>query len=142
LEFLFENPIILIAIIGMIASFLKRLKSTPNEDAPNKQQPEWKKVFDLPEMTYEELPKEEVKREYVAPPVKVATDLYHIEKAKEKTDSKVAISSEKIRDIIAEGEIKDEIEITPKKQQLVNGIVWSEILGPPRALKQHSHKRR
>ncbi|MHC0035866.1 hypothetical protein [Pseudoneobacillus sp. C159] len=139
MEFLFDNPIILIVIIGMIVSYVKRLKGNPNGEQSTKEKADWKKLFDLPEITKVDLPKNEGK---IIQPEVLTRDNLELTKPPSKSEPNSDITSREIVNMIAEGEIKDEIGLTPNKQQLINGIVWSEILGPPRARKTHSKARR
>lgn len=147
MDFFFENPIIMIILIGIISSFFKKTK---NETKPNPKQP---KPF------IESLPKRvsEVLQEFELSPDESPKKLQTgYEEAKKQADMKIAsleeqqmkymekveqleIEKEKsLRNALKLDEQADTVNtLAVDKEKLVDAIIWSEILGPPRAKKPH-----
>jgi hypothetical protein len=149
LEFIFENPIAIIFIIGAIISFFKKMKENSNPNSNQEKKPEWKKVLDIPQTLNESkrvetrTPREpreprehqqnrnQLQQEYNKAKNKTEIDQPKVQAFQRKeTNKKVVIS-----------EVDASVDLTPTKDTLIDGIVWSEILGPPRAYKSHSQRR-
>jgi hypothetical protein len=142
LQFILENPILIIIIIGMITSFMKRRKAS-NEPNPNTQKnavPEWKKMMDFPQSF------EEVRQEYSKPVTVSPTVVKEYNEVPKvvKQDNREARTPQKERRVNpthVETKTQPSISMDPDRDALINGIIWSEVLGPPRALKSHRQSR-
>lgn len=103
--------------------------------------PEWKKMMNFPQSF------EEGRQEY-SKPVEVSRTIEkeysEVPKVVKQETREVRTTSQKDH-IITPSSIKKKTEpsliIEPDKDTLVNGIIWSEVLGPPRALKSHRQSR-
>jgi hypothetical protein len=144
-EFIFENPIFIIIIIGMITSFLKRLKGTSPSEGPK--EPNWKKVMDIPPI-FEEMPtSREVsapKKEQVEHQSKLLQDYYQVknkEIARDSSRENTRKESQRISKAIEKPIRQESNVLTPDKEKMIDGIIWSEILGPPRSVKSHAYRR-
>lgn len=174
-DFLFSNPIIIIILIGVISSILRK-KNNPNQQKPGQPQapkPIWKEVIqEVKEEWLEEkkkVPKtiqeaksipsfdatkteEEVERKRIA-------ELKRLQQEYEKKDtSEVEPTSyapsvfptaakAKVAPVASMNVISDEKspiynkELSFGKQELINGIIMSEILGPPRSNRHRKQSR-
>ncbi|HHY72968.1 MAG TPA: hypothetical protein GX497_07030 [Bacillus bacterium] len=151
-EFIFGNIGFLIVIIGAIASFLKRANENQKQSQKqssrdkrvkpfipslgdlleeiNKPQEEQKQKPTMYTATkrvpqIEQTVEEEVRLE--APPIEMTPNPY-LGKLRELEKKKQHIN-------VDAGMIYSKIN----KKEVINGIIWGEILGPPRAKKKHSY---
>ncbi|WP_163101900.1 hypothetical protein [Peribacillus alkalitolerans] len=149
IEVLTSNPFIIIILIGFISSLFKRFKATPEPPA-KKSRP-----AKIPDITIEDyFPVQPKKVEQ-----KKEISTYHqevLKKLKEKTNSE-AEEEEKISSGMVPSFIKVEpkpiqvpvptrLDHLPSKPQfsrnkLVEGIILSEVLGPPRSKKPYFRTR-
>lgn len=136
MEFIFENPFILIILIGIISSIFKKNKEE------NKSQRGRPKPF------VESIP---------IPEVDVALERNRDNKAtrkpksNEKIEENMAVLSDpkqetlekpaqrktinRLRDTRPQQEKEQALPV--EENSLVNAVIWSEILGPPRSKKRH-----
>ncbi|MFD2446110.1 hypothetical protein ACFSO7_19300 [Bacillus sp. CGMCC 1.16607] len=150
MDFIFDNWVVFLFIIGAITSVLKKLKESNNDHSRTKQT-EWKKGRDFPPIVHENQP--EILRSDSKPSMKKEKRLEKYEDRKEVSEKSIQnekITSikhtsqqrEKRKEIISEIEKNGEdFDFTPKKDNVIEGVIWAEILGPPRALKSHSTRR-
>jgi flagellar biosynthesis GTPase FlhF len=153
LEFLLENPFILIAVIAFISSFFKKKKEEkPVKQAPRSAQQENRTQAErtsadpaLAEVLEEEKRKlteksRRIEEEYrqrkqqAEQRMKALQNQQRAAERKASAISKTASNTKKGYPAEASGAGKFE----PRKQSLVDGIIWSEILGPPRSKNPHS----
>lgn len=162
-EFLFENPFLLIILIGILSSMFKK-KKEPNRTSPR--QPEapkkkWQEVIQEIQEEWEEQttakPIQEAKPVQPAESVEIQeederriAELKRLQQAyeeqqKRERESETAISTPSI---VAAKVISDDQspvyhkELSFGKQELINGIIMSEVLGPPRAKRSLRQSRR
>lgn len=152
MEFLLENPFILIAIIAFISSFFKKKKEEkPVKQAPRSVQKENRTQAErtavdpaLAEVLEEEKRKLEAKsrkieeeykqrKQQAEQSMKALQNQQRAAERKARAISKTAVNTTAGYPAEASGAGKFE----PRKQSLVDGIIWSEILGPPRAKNPH-----
>ncbi|WP_374724601.1 hypothetical protein [Calidifontibacillus erzurumensis] len=150
-EFLFGNLAFLIFIVGGIISFLKRSgesqgrKKTVDhkkikpfipqleeffEEIKNFQQKETSKPTEwrIPESALDLGNDREQRKENL-----YLEKLQEIEKANDPSNvHKTPLFMEKTRETLKSNH-------AIKKKQVINGIIWSEIIGPPRAKKKHTY---
>jgi len=168
-DFLFSNPIIIIILIGVISSIIKK-KNKPNQQKtgqPQAAKPIWKEVIqELQEEWLEEkkkIPKtiqearqvlptdvtksdEEAERKRLAEPKRLEQEYegkYDQEMASKPEPSAPTVfpaaSVARGTRGVSRSTISDEKspvynkELSFGKQELINGIIMSEVLGPPRA---------
>jgi hypothetical protein len=148
LEFIFENPIAIIFIIGAIISFFKKMKENSNPNPTQEKIPELKKVMNIPQ-TLNEGRRVEKKspREPRQNSSQLARDYYEVKsnseinQPKDTTRKDSAFQRKELNHKVVNAEAEAGIDLLPTKDTLIDGIVWAEILGPPRAYKSHSHKK-
>jgi hypothetical protein len=127
----------------MITSFLKRLKGTPSEGP---KEPEWKKMLNLPPLFEEVPPSREVslpKKEQVENQSKILQEYYQVKNREETEELRNIVRKEPQRNqkVTLSTMTQEQVIYTPDKEKIIDGIIWSEILGPPRAVKSHSSRR-
>jgi hypothetical protein len=152
LQFIFENPIFIIIIIGMITSLIKKRKSAGgsevNQESPK--EPEWKKWIDFPQ-TFEEGRADVTRpqREESTNTSKLAQEYYELKNpsGRQSERSNVMKTStpnkqETSTRTVVKDEVKESVDfdLSPSKENIIDGIIWAEILGPPRAIKSHSSR--
>lgn len=160
IDFLFSNPIIIIILIGVISSLLKKKNNKgnqPKSGQPQAPKPIWKEVIREFQDAFEEekkkLPKtiQEAKniqlpdsqqkdadeeRKRVAELKRLQQEYEEKHDQEEKSELsiptvvQIPTSSEGISD--KKSPIYNK-EISFGKQELINGIIMSEVLGPPRS---------
>ncbi|MBG9445615.1 hypothetical protein [Cytobacillus firmus] len=152
MEFLLENPFILIAVIAFISSFFKKKKEEkPVKKAPRSVQQENRAQAErtsadpaLAEVLKEEKRKltEKSKRieedykqrkQQAEQSMKALQSQQRAAERKASAISRTAANSKTGYPVEASGSGKFE----PQKQSLVDGIIWSEVLGPPRSKNPH-----
>lgn len=166
INLLLESPLLLFLILAAIFSFIQSRASSGKEEQqrPRPQQQEdgrtqrpsgegrpdvdWKDIFFEREETKQEPKKEEPQRQAPADPEssKSMTAIQeHYEKVR-KRQRRAEESAGKIEDSpIVKGDLTsqaNQIDLDFKnmsKQDVVKGVVWSEVLGKPRA-KQKRHR--
>lgn len=147
MEFLFENPFILVILIGIISSFFKKSK---NEPKPNTKQPK-SFVESIPKRIQDVL--EEFEKSQADPARTLQTDYLEAKKQAEAKINQLQEQQKKYMEKVEELEtekqrkrhvaahVENEIgtnnSFTLDKEKLVDAIIWSEILGPPRSKKPH-----
>jgi hypothetical protein len=146
LEFIFENPIAIIFIIGAIISFFKKMKENSNPNSNQEKKPDSKKVVNIPQ-TLNEGKRVETRSPRV--PREVQQNRNQLQQEYNDSKSKTEIDQPKVAAFqrietnkkMINTEVDASLDLTPTKDTLIDGIVWSEILGPPRAYKSHSQRR-
>ena len=161
IEFLFSNPIIIIILIGVISSLLKK-KKTPNGQKlgqPQPPKPVWREVVrEIEEEWREEkhkipktmqeaksvLPDQEADRKRVEELKRLQKEYeeQHTREVEPELDSSAVFpmpDQVKGAPVVSMNTISDKrspiYNNQPSfgKQELIHGIIMSEILGPPRA---------
>ncbi|MBU8879437.1 hypothetical protein BGM26_10620 [Bacillus sp. FJAT-29790] len=154
---LFENPIILFLIITAISTLFKKRKEKENNNrktAPNQQQtpmrPSTEKPIQDPYFEARKFEDEEIQARNV-------TDLIEKEylEKKKRAEAKIKALKEQQRNAEKKAqaiqatapirtlqpssplERENKANQSTREQKLVDGIIWSEILGPPRARNPH-----
>lgn len=135
----------------MIVSFLKRLKAnTPTEPRqrtardlqgiPQLEKKDYSKVDHSqkdrsPKQTRLEQQYTELKQaaEFSQPSVK-------LEPKKDKQETSLNKMESKKTNVIKDQKVNHP-SFTPSNQDIIDGVIWAEILGPPRALNPHSPRR-
>ena len=157
MEFIFENPIFIIVIIGYIISFFMKNKQSQSQKDPKNARPVVKpspaQVFKeiqerIPQLSTamndererrkaeeaQRLEKEMLERRKLA-----EASMNALMEQKEMAEEQAmlikaaSVSAEQIPST----EVQPKQSISPSKKQLIDGIIWSEIIGPPRALNPH-----
>lgn len=123
MRFILENPLILVILIGVISSFLKKKKET---------QPERKKVV--------KPPKPHVHKQGTATPLSKQRPA-RIEKVN-KDHTAVPQQATVLREgnqILQDEEVGESNKTTlnTAPNALIDGLIWSEVLGPPRSKRPH-----
>jgi hypothetical protein len=169
IEFLFSNPIIIIILIGVISSLLKK-KSKPNQQKsgqPQAQKPVWQEVVREIEEEWREEKHKIPKTMQEAKSVLADKDAER-KRVEELKRLQKEYEEQQIREVEAKPDssavfpMPDQVKGTPVasmntisdkrspiynnqpsfgKQELINGIIMSEILGPPRAKRSEKQSR-
>lgn len=157
MEFIFQNPIFIIVIIGYIISFfMKNKKNQTQHQKGDRSKPSTAEIFKqfqdrtptldtgkLEEQQRQQaeqsqkLEKESLEREWKAAARSNALKEHKqiAEKRAELiTEAESPALSSKVLPTNSKGSNKT---MSPSKKQLIDGIIWSEIIGPPRALNPH-----
>ncbi len=169
IEFLFSNPIIIIILIGVISSLLKK-KSKPNQQKsgqPQAQKPVWQEVVREIEKEWREekhkIPKtmqeaksilvdkdaerkrvEELKRlqkEYEEQHTREVEPEPHSPAVSPMPDRAMTTPVRSMKTISDGSSPIYNNQPSFGKQELINGIIMSEILGPPRAKRSERQSR-
>lgn len=147
MDFLFENPFIIVILIGIISSFFKKQK---NESKPNTKEPK-PFIESIPKRIQEVL--EEFESSKAEPANTMQTDYLEAKKQAEAKITQLQEQQKKYMEKVEELETEKHINehkafqveneagtknrLTIDKENLTDAIIWSEILGPPRSKKRH-----
>lgn len=143
-EFIFGNLAFLIFIIVGVMSFLKRTKqgetkvprrksfNPPNENG---------NPFDSPEPKVDVYSAKKDKRPtHVS--IKHENESHHYHQKYKEIDQLHSETLTQHKIVIKHNETKNNMKLDLKKfnkKKVIDGIIWAEILGPPRAKKKHSY---
>ncbi|WP_338470295.1 hypothetical protein R4Z10_16025 [Niallia sp. XMNu-256] len=151
MEILFENPLIVIILIGVISSLFKNRDKSEKQESPAKRveadrhKPtqksgdvfqEMREIFKETSRTFQE---------------EIKPERQFSEKQSEKKIAEVKVVLEEELPSLSEKPDKQHAPQTIQQQQLkefkvdesklAEAVIWAEILGPPRAKKPYSHNR-
>lgn len=154
MEFLFENPWLIFIVIGIITSLFNKAKGGQGKqnNRPQRQPVQQKSTANQQEIRPVQegrnkdvppvMPKKHVEKEYADRKKQEAEAQLQALKNKQNelinTRNSLQMNSPRGSsrlDSIPYKEKKTAVSI--EKQKLVDGVVWAEILGPPRALNPH-----
>ncbi|WP_318508360.1 hypothetical protein [Bacillus sp. T3] len=156
MKFLLDNPFILVILIGILSSFYKQIKGTNSDDnkrkgAIPKQKPATTVGQNNPmrgpvkshkpvRAQGSQIPNRQQRKD-IEPPVKLE-DLYS--DAKNTNQQNSHFNQEPINRVSAstvnqlnELELNNKKSFTINQERLLDGLIWSEVLGPPRAKRPH-----
>ncbi|MBS4191344.1 hypothetical protein KHA94_14235 [Bacillus sp. FJAT-49705] len=139
MEGLFEFPIIIIiAIIGYIFSIFKKRK----KDNQGQHKNIHSKRTPIPAYTFDQMSKKTQIQEKPLSPNKIEAEYSERKKQAEDLIEQLQIVQtlpiEHSDSFLQKG---TNSSFSPSQKQLVDGIIWSEIIGPPRALNPHKSMR-
>lgn len=151
MEILLENPFILIALLAFISSFFKKKKGEQpeNPNRPPQQRPQPQAERPAVEASIEEALKEEkrqqaerasrIEEEYRRRKQQAEESMRTLQNQKRAAEKKVNSLREPAAKLVERPQTQKQTsgQFTPQKQALVDGVIWSEILGPPRAKNPH-----
>ncbi|MCM3599530.1 hypothetical protein M3175_02225 [Robertmurraya korlensis] len=159
MQFLLENPFILVVLIGIISSFYKQMKGQGEDDRQKRKQP---KPF-LPGQTKEkskpfidfdfgELQQkfERPQKEKKEPVVTQSLSTNRVQEVRNTYREQQSTPVMKVdrqttgrlnQQPRAEVAVKSDHDLRVSSQTLRDAVIWSEILGPPKA-KQGYHRKR
>lgn len=145
IQFLTENLFFVIIIIGGLFSFFKRLSSA-NDANKNQQKkrplpPVSKPFFDVDQQTPERQFEPEFE-EMITENIGIPTEKAKFDRSQEELSPIELVSPKNERRRKSITKINKAGFQHPTKEEVTRGIIWSEILGPPRALKPYSRIRR
>lgn len=157
MEFLFENPLILLAIIGFISSlFTKGKKEEEKRRKPAQRpvsrptQPQQPAQASPIERKREELETRakraaaQMEQQYAETRQKADEELEALKQKQRYAERRTAAIRERMpaqntANTNTQAQAK---ALAPDKQKLADAIIWSEILGPPRAMNPHRSVKR
>lgn len=152
MEILFENPLILIVLIGIISSLFKKAKGErPESPIPRpRQRPHHRQSAEPERAAMETSVEEALKEERQRQAERESRIEQENRKRKQQAEESMRALQNQRREahsfretasrpveLPAEGKKEHGGRFTPEKQVLIDGIIWSEILGPPRAKNPH-----
>lgn len=152
MEFLLENPFILIALIAFISSFFKKKKEEkPVKQTPRSVQQEQRAQAErtsadsaLAETLKEEYRQQEekakrIEEEYRQRKQQAEESMKALQNQRRAAERKVSKIAKTASNTNAEHrkEPSGAGSFEFRKQSLADGIIWSEILGPPRSKNPH-----
>ncbi|NSL50287.1 hypothetical protein [Calidifontibacillus erzurumensis] len=150
-EFLFGNLAFLIFIVGGIISFLKR----SGESQGRKKLSEHKKIKPfIPQLEelFEEI--KNIQQKEMRKPTEWQEPEFALDIRNDREQRKENLYLEKLQEM---KKTNDQLDVpntnlymkktgqkikgnqSIKKKQVINGVIWSEIIGPPRAKKKHTY---
>ncbi|WP_017755830.1 hypothetical protein [Calidifontibacillus oryziterrae] len=155
-EFIFGNLAFIIIVIGGIISFLKRANQSTEQ--PTKPKKEFHPNLDWPTIEFE-LPKVESEQQTnrkqelttnfeITEPIEVdvQTNPYYeqlrkMDERKKEQKEPTSLNRPKIQEKkIKAHSVNLEINAhSVTKKKVIDGLIWGEILGPPRARKKHTY---
>lgn len=154
MEFIFENPLILAALVWIVSSLFGGKKKKQQQEQQQKKQRPVEKPPTIEEQGYWETfgEPEEQSAEVRARETAAQMEAQY-EEQKRKAQKKVEELQRKQREVPARvstarfenkqyAEKKPNTSLAPSKQNLADAVIWSEILGPPRARNPHRAYRR
>ncbi|MCS0670846.1 hypothetical protein [Cytobacillus firmus] len=157
MEFLLENPFILIALIAFISSFFKKKKEEkPVKQTPRSIQQEQRTQAERtsPDSALAETLKEEyrqqaekakrIEEEYRQRKQQAEESMKALQNQRRAAERKASALAKTASNTNAEHrkEPSGAGSFEFRKQSLVDGIIWSEILGPPRSKNLHRSLKR
>jgi hypothetical protein len=132
---LLENPIILVILVGIISSFFKKVKSQQENGEKGKPNP-----VRIPQVKIEPVRRNKKQRrnseglgEQPYPQRKPAN--IQNERNNRLEQEATLKSNQKI--VPAKKVIEDDNKVQIDTERLIDGIIWSEVLGPPRSKRPH-----
>jgi hypothetical protein len=160
LEFLFENPFLVIVLIAFISSFFRKKKDNPDTQGrtptqtgggQNKRPPspieEARDIFKEFSRSLQEQQEKPMPRKTMDKQFQSGRKMETSQKAEQPAASDMnALEILPVRNEMKRPPIGLEPKAMPNKElkvqeeQLIDAIIWSEILGPPRAKKPYMKK--
>jgi hypothetical protein len=142
MKFLFENPILLVALIGIISSLFKRLKGNSAEGGnqhtrgPFTQttQPINSRPVERKRPVVRNTPLDEVLQEAK----RMVEKTPNVQPIENRTAAKVVPTRNPATPIAPNNGTNKQSSHVINKTRLVDGVIWSEVLGPPRSRKPHT----
>lgn len=152
MEILFENPIVLIILIGIISSIFKNRNKSEKQDSPAKRA-ESRKPVQKSSDPFNEMKDlfKEVQRSFqeeLNPAKKLKEDgpqkidevkLNYKEEQPEKSSMSKQVTETPHEHQVQKTKQASQLKVDESK--LVDAVIWSEILGPPRAKKPYLQNR-
>jgi Fe2+ transport system protein B len=150
LDLLFENPFIIVVLIGIISSLFNRMKSSAEEPKRQPVRPVQNRPAQAQSTTMEEkierpyvhreeksvmvtdTPLNEIQEKYAEKKKAAEERLKQLEQQKAVTEKRAARMNSQVTRVVHKQSSRSE-RLSPNKEKLVDAVVWSEILGPPRA---------
>lgn len=152
MDFLFENTWLIFIVIAIFTSLLNKAKGNQGKQNSRQRQPiqprnvaNQQKSGPIQEARNHDvtpvIPKRNIEKEY-ADRKKQAEEQMQVLKDKQKVleksaQSLQAASAMRSKRVDSSPKKEGKPAISIEKQKLVDGVVWAEILGPPRALSPH-----
>ncbi|MDF1508311.1 hypothetical protein PZE06_08935 [Robertmurraya sp. DFI.2.37] len=150
MQFLLDNPFILIILLGILSSMFKTNKEKPANKKPTRQAsttstenpPPSNPMAEVFRELVEEAPAKPIYNEYVDTKKEAEAKIAALKKQQEQyadkvsrmnTLSRINEQSQPLMESVAKSGRTFKVE----GEKLADAIIWSEILGPPRAKKPH-----
>jgi len=161
LEFFFENPILVIVLIGLISSFFRKKKDNPEiqgrtpTDAGGGQNKRPPSPFDEARDIFKELSRSLQEPQSKPVPRRTMEKQFQSKRKTETSQERMEQPTAAGMDVAETKPIRNEMKRPPiglepkavpnkelkvQEEQLIDAIIWSEIIGPPRAKKPYMRK--
>ncbi|MFS0822654.1 hypothetical protein [Bacillus sp. 1P02SD] len=152
IDFIMSNPLILIVIFGFFINAFKRFASGKKEPTTQIPLPKQFNPFDQEPKPEKKDYQAETKYDYIEPAPEMVSDSHvpntfyeRYQELQEKGtyNETTTQDEEPIQTIIKPLEVTSQHKAVKSfsKNKVVEGIIWSEILGPPRAKKPYQTRR-
>jgi hypothetical protein len=165
MEFLFENPLFIFILIGIISSLFKRVKGEQEQQPkpkrparPEQQGPTWNSEDQMPTEPIKPLRPQSSKidhaeesKEFSGVPENPFLDIQKkYEERRRENEYKKSPEPNNLhtRGVPSAIKLKDEepqgvsLDMSPDADRLIEGIAWAQILGEPRSRNPHRTMRR
>jgi hypothetical protein len=163
MEFLFENPLFIFILIGIISSLFKRVKGEQEQQPkrpvrPEQQGPTWNSENQKPAEPLKPLrtqpsnhERTEEKKEFGGVPENPFLDIQKkYEERRRENEYKKSPRANPLqsRPVTTPISVKDEstegvsLDLSPEADRLIEGIAWAQVLGEPRSRNPHRTMRR
>jgi len=163
MEFLFENPLIIFVLIGIISSLFKRVKGEQEQQPkrpvrPEQQGPTWNSEDQKPAEPLKPLRAEtsederfEEKKEFNGVPENPFLDIqrkYEERRRENEYNKSPRFNDLQSQSITTTFPVKEEstegvsLDLSPEADRLIEGIAWAQVLGEPRSRNPHRTMRR
>ncbi|WP_404329321.1 hypothetical protein [Mesobacillus maritimus] len=165
MEFLFENPLFIFILIGIISSLFKRVKGEQEQQPkrpvrPEQQGPTWNSEDQMPAEPEPLKPMRtqpsiderlEEKREFGGVPENPFLDIQKkYEERRRENENKQSPRPNNLqsRTVVPTIQVKDQsvqgvsVDLSPEPDRVIEGIAWAQVLGEPRSRNPHRTMRR
>lgn len=150
MDFLFENPLIIIIVLGIISSMFKKQKGEGNETQGEPKPFEESSPIPMPDIfkqfdfNREDKPvKQEISSEELLKPDYQAKAQAKIAELKERNREQAVERPQRVEAPKPVPQVVTPLELdtaSMDRNKLQEAVVWAEILGPPRAKKPHRYR--
>ncbi|CAM3812219.1 hypothetical protein [Mesobacillus zeae] len=136
MEELLDNPIIIAIVIGFISTIYSKFKQAGQDQPPARKEEKVPQVNKVERAEHSAKKQKNVNRTGNLNPRATATraDISrNIEEKMRVSEQRSRIMAAEPKVSVKESSYKPQLEFKSDSDSLVNGLIWSEVLGPPRS---------
>jgi hypothetical protein len=142
MKFLFENPILLIALIGIVSSLFKRLKGDSGGEGKHHTRGPFTQTTQPINSRPVERKKPVMRNKPLNEVLHETRKIIEQKQIEQPLVNKSTVSEIPVRNPVTpiqskKTTIKESSHVI-NKSRLVDGVIWTEVLGPPRSKKPHT----